>query len=168
MPYRVESGAILLHLGERSEMLMPADPRARSEVIEWLFAALNSVEMSSLPWSLFQFTGDTEDMPGRQMLDKLLSSRLHHMESVLAEREWLAGAFSIADIAMADVLRLVGRFDGMAEHSACRDYVSRAIDDWVERMRPEDRDRVVGFCVAQSKSGVDHEADYRALKALRW
>ncbi|MBF8221206.1 GGDEF domain-containing protein [Halomonas sp. 328] len=40
-----------------------------------------------------------------------------------------------------------------------------SIDDWVERMHPEDRERVVNFCVAQSKAGVDHEADYRALKA---
>ena len=47
-----ESGAILLHLGERSDALMPADPRGRSEAMEWLFAALNSVEMASLPWSL--------------------------------------------------------------------------------------------------------------------
>ncbi|MGR4068658.1 sensor domain-containing diguanylate cyclase [Halomonas sp. LR3S48] len=39
------------------------------------------------------------------------------------------------------------------------------IDDWIERMHPDDRDRVVNFCVAQSKAGVDHEADYRALKA---
>ena len=46
-----ESGAILLHLAERSEALMPADPRGRAETIEWLFAALNSVEMASLPWS---------------------------------------------------------------------------------------------------------------------
>jgi diguanylate cyclase (GGDEF)-like protein len=30
-------------------------------------------------------------------------------------------------------------------------------------MHPEDRERVVNFCVAQSKAGVDHEADYRAL-----
>ncbi|MCW8194607.1 sensor domain-containing diguanylate cyclase [Proteobacteria bacterium 005FR1] len=37
------------------------------------------------------------------------------------------------------------------------------INDWAERMHPEDRDRVVNFCVAQSKSGTDHEADYRAL-----
>ena len=39
-----------------------------------------------------------------------------------------------------------------------------SIDDWVERMHPEDRERVVNFCVSQSQSGVDHEADYRALK----
>ncbi|MES2609210.1 MAG: sensor domain-containing diguanylate cyclase [Pseudomonadota bacterium] len=37
------------------------------------------------------------------------------------------------------------------------------VDDWATRMHPEDRDYVVNFCVAQSKAGVDHEADYRAL-----
>jgi diguanylate cyclase (GGDEF)-like protein/PAS domain S-box-containing protein len=36
-------------------------------------------------------------------------------------------------------------------------------NDWVERMHPEDRERVSSFCIAQSKAGVDHEADYRAL-----
>jgi diguanylate cyclase (GGDEF)-like protein/PAS domain S-box-containing protein len=35
--------------------------------------------------------------------------------------------------------------------------------DWAARMHPEERDRVVNFCMAQSKAGVDHEADYRAL-----
>jgi diguanylate cyclase (GGDEF)-like protein/PAS domain S-box-containing protein len=39
------------------------------------------------------------------------------------------------------------------------------VNDWAERMHPEDRERVVNFCVAQSKAGVDHEADYRALKS---
>jgi diguanylate cyclase (GGDEF)-like protein/PAS domain S-box-containing protein len=38
-----------------------------------------------------------------------------------------------------------------------------SVDDWVERMHPDDRDRVVNYCVSQSKSGVDHEADYRAM-----
>ena len=56
-----ESGAILLHLGERSDALMPADPRGRSEAKEWLFAALNSVEVASLPWSFFKFSGDTDE-----------------------------------------------------------------------------------------------------------
>lgn len=39
----------------------------------------------------------------------------------------------------------------------------KTVDDWVERMHPEDRERVVNFCVAQSQAGVDHEADYRAM-----
>lgn len=121
-----ESGAILLHLAERSEALMPADPSGRSAVIEWLFAALNSVEMASLPWALLHFAGNTEDTPGRQQLDAFLDIRLQRLESVLARREWLAERFSVADIVMADVLRLVDRFDGLADYPACRDYAGRA------------------------------------------
>jgi glutathione S-transferase len=122
-----ESGAILLYLGERSSALMPADPRGRSDAIEWLFAALNSVEMASLPWALLIFSGVADDAPGRKLFDGFLHQhRLKHLEPILAGREWLAGTFSIADILMADVLRLVDRFDGLAEHPACRDYVARA------------------------------------------
>jgi glutathione S-transferase len=121
-----ESGAILLHLGERSDALMPADPRVRSETLEWLFAALNSVEMASLPWSILQFSGENGDTPAWKLLDGFLKARLQHLEPVLAGREWLAGTFSVADILMADVLRLVDRFDGLPGHPACRDYVARA------------------------------------------
>jgi glutathione S-transferase len=121
-----ESGAILLHLGERSAALMPADPRGRSEIVEWVFAALNSVEMATLPWGLFQFSGQIVDNPGWELFDKFVKLRLQRMEPVLAGREWLAGSFSVADILMADVLRLVDRFDGLAGHAACRDYVARA------------------------------------------
>lgn len=39
------------------------------------------------------------------------------------------------------------------------------VQDWATRIHEDDRDRVVNFCVAQSKAGVDHEADYRALTA---
>ena len=122
-----ESGAILLHLGELSGALLPTDPKARSEALEWLFAALNSVEMASLPWSIFQFSGDTGDTPGWKRLDGFLTLRLDRMEPVLAAREWLAGTFSVADILMADVLRLVDRFDGLEGHPAAKAYVARAI-----------------------------------------
>src|SRR5262245_48160890 len=122
-----ESGAILLHLGERSAALMPTDPHDRSAVIEWLFAALNSVEMASLPWSLFQFSGDTAS-PGWKLFDDFLKKhRVKHLEAVLAGRDWLVGRFSVADILMADVLRLVDRFDGLADYPASRAYVARAI-----------------------------------------
>ena len=117
-----EGGAILLHLGNLSDALMPADPRNRSEAVEWLFASLNSVEMASLPWSIFQFSGYVGDAPGW----KFLNARLQHLEPVLAGREWLACTFSIADIVMADVLRLVDRFGGLAQYPACRDYLTRA------------------------------------------
>src|SRR6476619_1022939 len=75
-----ESGAILLHLGERSETLMPTDPRGRNEVIEWMFAALNSVEMASLPWSITQFTGDPGDAGLAKFVTDFLHKRLSRME----------------------------------------------------------------------------------------
>ena len=121
-----ETGAILLHLGERCPALLPADEPDRNEAIEWLFAALNSVEMASLPWSLFIFSGDTDSQGFRMFDDFLKTHRLKHLEPVLAAREWLPGSFSIADILMADVLRLVDRFDGLAVYPACRAYVARA------------------------------------------
>jgi glutathione S-transferase len=121
-----ESGAIMLHVAERSEILMPRHAEERAGVINWLFAALNSVEMATLPYSIFKFTGDEEQTAGRQALDAFLQSRLQHMEAYLSRRTWLVDTFSIADILMADVLRLVVRFDGLAEYPLCRAYVERA------------------------------------------
>ena len=121
-----ESGAILLYLGERSNALMPADPHGRAKVMEWLFAALASVEAASQPWSFFKFSGDTAETPMRKFFDNFLTLRLQRMDAVLAAREWLTGSFSVADILMADVLRLVNRFDGLVDYPACRTYVMRA------------------------------------------
>jgi len=123
-----ETGAILLHLGGLSEKLLPTDARARNEAIEWLFAALNSVEAASLPWSLLKFSGDKADPATLKMFENFVDKyRLAHLEPVLAKREWLAGRFSIADIMMADVLRLIDRFDGLKKYPACAAYLARAV-----------------------------------------
>lgn len=124
-----ETGAILLHLGERSAALMPParESRARSEVLNWVFAALNSIEMVSQPWALYAFYGAKDDRWGPTFFGDWLNTRLKQLEALLAEREWLAaGAFSIADILMADVLRLVDRFEALAPYPAVRAYVQRA------------------------------------------
>src|SRR3954451_5366543 len=89
-----ESGAILLHLAELSPTLMPTERRGRSETKEWLFAALNSVEMASLPWSLLIFTGNNDGSPAWKFFDEFVHQhRLRHLEPVLAAQEWLAGSF---------------------------------------------------------------------------
>jgi glutathione S-transferase len=121
-----ESGAILLHLGGLSDKLMPEDWRARSKVKEWMFAALASVEAASQPWSFFMFSGEKEKTSMRTFFDSFLETRLKHMETVMEASEWLVGTFSVADILMADVLRLVDRFDGLATFPACRAYVASA------------------------------------------
>lgn len=121
-----ESGAILLYLAERTPVLMPSEEPGRTRVLEWMFAALNSVEAASLPWSLYQFSGDNTDSPGRQLINGFLQSRLQHMDNILEEKDWLAGEFSVADILMADVLRLVDRFGGLDAYPACQRYVNSA------------------------------------------
>jgi diguanylate cyclase (GGDEF)-like protein/PAS domain S-box-containing protein len=39
----------------------------------------------------------------------------------------------------------------------------KSVEDWAVRMHEDEREWVVDYCVSQSKSGIDHEADYRAL-----
>lgn len=121
-----ESGAILLHLGEKSAALMPADRRGRAEVMEWVIAALNSVDLPSQPWALFRFMGYPGQSPEAGFVEDFLKLRLERMEAVLAGREWLAaGRFTVADLLMADVLRQVDKFDGLAKYPACHAYVAR-------------------------------------------
>ena len=122
-----ESGAILLHLGEMSDELLPPDRRARSEAKEWVFAALNSMEMASVPWSIFHFMGQTDGQMFAFFDNWVKDLRVKRLEAVLATREWLAGSFSIADILMVDVLRLIDRFKGLDEAPLCKAYVDRAM-----------------------------------------
>ncbi|WP_431298138.1 glutathione S-transferase family protein [Tabrizicola sp. BL-A-41-H6] len=121
-----ESGAILLHLAEKSPTLMPPDPRSRAEVTTWLFAALNSMELATVPWSIFKFMNQPPENPIVGFFEKWLASRLQNLETVLEKTEWLTGPFTIADIAMSDVLRLMDRMEELTPYPAARAYVTRA------------------------------------------
>jgi glutathione S-transferase len=117
-----ESGACLLHLAEQSDALMPQDRRGRADTIQWLMAGLNSVEMVSVPW---WFIGLKQ--PAENHLEGWLRARFDRLESVLATREWLAAErFTVADILMADVLRMPMRLGALANHAAMRAYLDRA------------------------------------------
>lgn len=122
-----ESGAILLHLAGRSEALAPSDAQGRAQMTEWVFAALNSVEMASLPWFLLAASPQGRGGPAWERLDAFLKIRLQRLEPVLDAREWLVGTFSIADILMADVLRQPARYDVLADYPACSAYLGRAL-----------------------------------------
>ena len=107
-----ESGAGLLHLARKSEKLMPSDPVGQAETLQWTIAALNSVEMVSVPWWFLNICGQ----------------RLDHLERILSEREWLAaGRFTVADLLMADALR-VPKVRAFGDRPATEAYVTRATD----------------------------------------
>ena len=52
-----ESGAGLLHIARKSETLMPRDPAGEAQTLQWTIAALNSIEMVSVPWWFLEVTG---------------------------------------------------------------------------------------------------------------
>src|SRR4051812_35929403 len=79
-----ESGAGLLHLARKSEKLMPRDPVGEAEVIQWMTAALNSIEMVTVPWWYLEVTGAKDNG-----LAGWMGNRLGQLEKVLSEREWL-------------------------------------------------------------------------------
>lgn len=115
-----ESGACLLHLARRHEALMPRDPAGEAQTIEWVFAALNSIEMVTVPWWFLTICGQPDNA-----LTDWMDTRLAQLEAVLGEREWLAaGRFTVADLLMADVLR-VARLRAHGDRPAAEAYVAR-------------------------------------------
>lgn len=115
-----ESGAGLLHLARKSDKLMPRDPAGEAETLQWTIAALNSMEMVTVPWWFLKLCGDANNG-----LTGWLGQRLDHLERVLSEQEWLvAGRFTVADLLMADVLR-VPDIRAFGDRPASEAYVTR-------------------------------------------
>lgn len=118
-----ESGAGLLHLARKSDMLMPRDPVGEAETLQWTIAALNSIEMVTVPWWFLEISGDENNR-----LTGWMGQRLDHIERILSEREWLAaGRFTVADLLMVDALR-VPKVRAFGNRPATEAYVTRATD----------------------------------------
>lgn len=125
-----ESGAIVLHLAKDTPLLPEA---RRSEITQWLIAALNSVEVATGRWALMQMAEGLPDIFGPpsppevvEHARKGMNGRLDALERVLADRDWVAGDFSAADIMLADVLRIPASMKMLAGYPVLTDYVARA------------------------------------------
>jgi glutathione S-transferase len=118
-----ESGAALLHLSRESDKLMPRDPVGRAETLQWMIAALNSIEMVTVPWWFLKMSGAEDNG-----LVGWMGKRLDQLERLLGDREWLvADRFTAADLLMADVLR-VPDVRSFGDRPATEAYVTRATD----------------------------------------
>ncbi len=94
-----ESGAILLYLAEKTGRLMPSEPAARSEVVQWLMFQMGNLGPMMGQANVF-FRYFPEKIPaaieryhreGRRLMEVL--------DRRLEGREFLCGEYSIADIA---------------------------------------------------------------------
>ena len=120
------SGAIVLHIAERSDALLPRDPAGRARAKSWLFAALNSVEPAvqnlaaidlfyvGQPWA-------TEHRPGAL---EAATNRLQQLSDWLGARDYLEDRFTAGDLMMTTVLQntrqcdLLTRFPNLGAYRA--------------------------------------------------
>jgi len=122
-----ESGAIVLHLAETRGKLLPADPAARARAIEWMFAALNTVEPPIMDLAIIDlFEADKPwSRPRRPAVAERVRARLKETADRLGDRDWLDGDFSAGDLLMVAVLRIIGDDPLLAEHPSLVAYMKR-------------------------------------------
>lgn len=105
-----ESGAIVLHIGERSETLLPKEAKARAKAAQWVVAALNSIEphlMTVAAIDLF-FVNEEWAKLRRPSAVKFAEWRLKCLANHLGDKPYLDGdRFTAGDLIMASVLRIM-------------------------------------------------------------
>src|SRR5690606_22691338 len=110
-----ESGAILVYLGEKTRMLLPADPARRYETLQWVFFQMAAIG------PIFGQVGFFHKFAGREIADKRPLERyrvearrlIGVIDTRLEGRKWIMGAdYTIADISMLGWVRnLIGFYE---------------------------------------------------------
>ena len=123
-----ESGAIVLHIGERCEALLPKEPGARAHATQWVIAALNSIEpfvMSVALIDLF-FTNEAWAKLRRPSAVEFLCKRLASLSARLGDEPFLDGdRFTAGDLMMASVLGILRHTDIVASDARLAAYLAR-------------------------------------------
>lgn len=121
-----ESGAIVLHIAERTDVLMPRDPQGRARTRSWVLAALNSIEPFIQEVTFADLFHAKADWAAgfRQQAEKMARLRLTQLSHWLGEKDHLEDRFTAGDLTMATILRiprhtkLVSDYDNLARYLA--------------------------------------------------
>ncbi len=147
-----ETGAILIYLAEKTGRFMPSDPRARSEVLQWLMWQMGGLgPMLGQAQHFYRYA--TEKVPyGIERYTKEGRRLLRVMEKRLGVRDFLAGDYSIADIAcfpwvrihkmanqsLDDLPRVSRWYSTIRSRPAVERGIKLLIDQWVDVTKSED------------------------------
>jgi glutathione S-transferase len=121
-----ETGAIVLHIGERSEALLPKDPIARAHATQWVVAALNSIEPFVMQVALIDLFYKDEAWAKlrRPGAVEFAQKRLKGLSDALADKPYLDGdRFTVGDLMMSSVLRILPELTNA--HANLTAYVQR-------------------------------------------
>lgn len=122
-----ESGAILIHLAIEEEQLLPVERNQRMRAVAWMIAALNSVEpmiLELLNIDIFNRGQDWTKERRPQVIEKI-EARLRLLGDALGDRDWLENSFTIGDLMMISVLRIMRHTDLVSKVPRLAAYVER-------------------------------------------
>lgn len=119
-----ESAAIVHHVAQRCEALMPADPASRARVTAWMFAAMNTIEPHVLNLVAIDLFHAEEDWAKarRPAAVEMVQKRLQDLATALGERSYLEERFTAADLLMTTVLRFLRHTDIVARIAVLENY----------------------------------------------
>lgn len=123
-----ESGAIVLYIGERSETLLPREPGARARAVQWLIAALNSIDPFVASVAAIDLFYQKEEWAKlrRAGAVEFLQRRLTALSKSLGDKPFLDGErFTAGDLMMSCTLRTLQYTDIVAGHEPLAAYVER-------------------------------------------
>ena len=122
-----ESGAIALHVGERSEALLPRDAGARARAVQWLVAALNSIEPFVMNVALIDLFYAKEEWAKlrRPGAVEFVQKRLSALSKSLGDKPYLDGDRFTAGDLMTTVLRILKHTDIVTSEKRLAAYVER-------------------------------------------
>jgi len=121
-----ESGAIALYIAEKNDTLMPKDRVGRERATAWVFSALNTIEpaVQELGSIIFFHKDAAWAKERRPQVEELLRLRLGQLAKALGDKDYLEGRFTVGDLMMSDVFRIIdstGIVDGFPTLRAYRD-----------------------------------------------
>jgi glutathione S-transferase len=123
-----ESGAIVLHIGERSEILLPKEAGARARAAQWLVAALNSIEPCVANVASIDLFHANEEWARlrRPGAVEFAQRRLSALSRTLGDKPFLEGErFTVGDLMMATVLRILAYTDIVSSDRRLAAYLER-------------------------------------------
>jgi glutathione S-transferase len=122
-----ESGAIVQHIGEKDERLLPRDPVGRMRAIQWTYAALNSVEPALQAVVLIDvfYGGEEWARLRRPSAEEFARLKLKRVADWLHGRQWLEDRFTIGDLLMRSVLTNVRHTELVTADPVLGPYVER-------------------------------------------
>ena len=123
-----ETGAVVLYVGERSETLLPKDPKARARATQWLVAALNSIEPFVLNVAVIDLFYANEEWAKlrRPGAVEFAQKRISALSKSLGDKPYLDGdRFTAGDLMMTTVLRILKHTDIVTSDKRLAAYIER-------------------------------------------